>query len=101
MPLLLLLIRYLRHPSYFGWFYWSVGTQLALCNPVCTLAYAYAAWTFFRGRIPYEESLLVDFYGAEYVQYAQRTPIGIPGIPGFVAHSKSARSGGSEERKEK
>lgn len=24
-----------RHPSYVGWTYWSLGTQLLLCNPVC------------------------------------------------------------------
>ena len=23
-----------RPPSYVGWLYWSVGTQLILCNPV-------------------------------------------------------------------
>jgi protein-S-isoprenylcysteine O-methyltransferase len=28
--------RYLRHPAYFGWFWWSIGTQLLLCNPLCT-----------------------------------------------------------------
>jgi protein-S-isoprenylcysteine O-methyltransferase len=28
---------WLRHPSYCGWFWWSVGSQLLLCNPVCFL----------------------------------------------------------------
>ena len=28
------LYAYLRHPSYFGWFWWSVGTQVLLGNPV-------------------------------------------------------------------
>lgn len=46
------LARYLRHPSYFGWFWWCVGTQCLLCNPLCILAYAVAAWDFFRKRIP-------------------------------------------------
>ena len=58
---------YLRHPSYFGWFYWSVGTQLILCNPVCTVLYAMAAWYFFSSRIPYEEYMLHDFFGEEYI----------------------------------
>lgn len=74
--------RYLRHPSYFGWFYWSVGTQLVLCNPLCTLAYAGAAWYFFHDRIPYEEKLLVHFYGEKYTKYAKSTVIGIPFIKG-------------------
>lgn len=77
--------RYLRHPSYFGWFYWSVGTQLVLCNPLCTVAYAAAAWYFFHERIPYEERLLVRFYGEKYTKYAKSTTIGIPGIKGFAS----------------
>lgn len=71
---------YLRHPSYFGWFYWSVGTQLLLCNPVCLLFYTYASWSFFADRIPYEEDLLIEFYGNEYLEYAQGTFIAIPFI---------------------
>ena len=23
--------KYLRHPSYFGWFYWTIGTQVCRC----------------------------------------------------------------------
>jgi protein-S-isoprenylcysteine O-methyltransferase len=70
----------LRHPAYFGWFYWSVGTQLLLCNPVCSAGYLLAAWSFFRDRIPAEEHYLAQFYGEKYVRYAQSTIIGIPGI---------------------
>jgi len=47
-----------RHPSYFGWFWWSIGTQLILCNPICTILYAGAAWVFFKERIPFEEECL-------------------------------------------
>jgi protein-S-isoprenylcysteine O-methyltransferase Ste14 len=71
---------YLRHPSYFGWFYWSVGTQLILCNPICTVLYALAAWYFFSSRIPYEEYMLHDFFGEEYISYCKTTVIGIPFI---------------------
>ena len=70
----------LRHPSYFGWFYWSVGTQLLLCNPLCTLFYALTSWKFFNSRIPYEEHTLRQFYKAEYESYSKRTIIGIPFI---------------------
>ena len=70
--------RYLRHPGYFGWFWWSVGTQLWLCNPLCTLAYAYAAWRFFANRIPQEEAALADFFPDEYPAYRARTYLGIP-----------------------
>ncbi|KAJ1641357.1 Isoprenylcysteine carboxyl methyltransferase family-domain-containing protein [Pavlovales sp. CCMP2436] len=69
--------RYLRHPAYFGFFWFSVGTQLLLLNPVCTVLYAYASWKFFADRIPYEEELLHEFF-PEYARYTERTIIGIP-----------------------
>jgi protein-S-isoprenylcysteine O-methyltransferase len=70
----------LRHPSYFGWFYWSLGTQLVLCNPICTIGYIAAAYHFFSDRIEFEEHVLYDIYGEEYVNLIRRTWIGIPGI---------------------
>lgn len=70
--------RVFRHPSYVGWFYWSVGTQVILCNPICIGLYAYASWSFFKDRIPYEEQLLLKFYKTEYLQYAKTTLLGIP-----------------------
>ena len=71
----------MRHPSYAGWLYWAVGTQLLLCNPISLVLYAYSAHSFFKERIPYEEGLLEDFFGAEYVNYKKRTPTLIPFIP--------------------
>lgn len=73
----------LRHPAYFGWFYWSIGTQLLLANPLCTVAYALASWHFFRVRIPFEERLLCDFYPEEYYSYMRRSFIGIPFISSY------------------
>jgi protein-S-isoprenylcysteine O-methyltransferase len=70
-----------RHPSYFGWFIWSAGTQLLLCNPICFVFYIYSSWTFFAHRIAYEEELLVQFYGNDYIEYAKSTIIGIPFVP--------------------
>lgn len=32
--------RYLRHPGYSGWLLWAIGTQILLCNPICTIAFA-------------------------------------------------------------
>lgn len=32
---------WMRHPGYAGWVLWAVGTQVILCNPVCTLVFAY------------------------------------------------------------
>ena len=50
--------KHLRHPAYFGWFWWSVSTQVLLGNPLCTCAYAYASWKFFESRIYHEERYL-------------------------------------------
>lgn len=69
---------HLRHPSYFGWFWWVVGTQLMLCNPVCTVAYTFVSWKFFASRIKYEEGSLCQFYPQEYPAYRRRTRVGIP-----------------------
>lgn len=41
----------LRHPSYFGFFWWGLGTQLVLGNVVCFAGYAFVLWNFFHNRI--------------------------------------------------
>ncbi|XP_064459508.1 protein-S-isoprenylcysteine O-methyltransferase-like [Ornithodoros turicata] len=72
-----------RHPSYVGWFLWSVGTQTVLVNPVCIIAYALASWKFFKTRVEAEEVTLLNFFGEDYVQYQKRTCTGLPFIYGF------------------
>ncbi|CAD5224111.1 unnamed protein product [Bursaphelenchus okinawaensis] len=52
-----------RHPGYLGWFLWSVGTQIILCNPFCLVAYAYVSYRFFDDRIYEEERYLLEFFG--------------------------------------
>jgi protein-S-isoprenylcysteine O-methyltransferase len=72
--------RVLRHPSYFGFFWWGLGTQILLGNHVCFLAYAAILWKFFATRIVKEEKFLVQFFGQDYVRYRERTPVLIPFI---------------------
>lgn len=67
-----------RHPGYTGFFIWSVGTQIMLCNPVSTVAFAVITWGVFYSRIPYEEFFLKQLFGLEYDAYMQRVPSGIP-----------------------
>ncbi|KAF2862383.1 ICMT-domain-containing protein [Piedraia hortae CBS 480.64] len=43
--------RLLRHPAYFGFFYWAIGTQLLVGNEVCLLGYIVVLWRFFSKRI--------------------------------------------------
>nr|XP_060614687.1 protein-S-isoprenylcysteine O-methyltransferase [Anolis sagrei ordinatus] len=71
-----------RHPSYVGWFYWSIGTQILLCNPFCAVGYTLVSWRFFRERIEEEELTLVHFFGEEYLAYKRRVPSGLPFIRG-------------------
>ncbi|XP_001951240.1 protein-S-isoprenylcysteine O-methyltransferase [Acyrthosiphon pisum] len=73
-----------RHPSYVGWFYWSIGTQIVMINPVCVVAYALASWKFFKDRIYYEEITLLNFFGEDYISYQEKVGIGLPFIRGFV-----------------
>ena len=69
---------YIRHPSYSGFFIWSVATQVVLVNPICIVGFAAASYFFFADRIPDEEEHLIRFFGDQYVQYRNRVPSGVP-----------------------
>lgn len=47
-----------RHPSYFGFFWWALGTQMLVGNKICLVGYAFVLWDFFRKRI---RGMLKDF----------------------------------------
>jgi protein-S-isoprenylcysteine O-methyltransferase len=70
--------KYLRHPSYTGFFYWGIGLQVMLCNPISFIVYLYALSNFFSFRIPKEELHLLDFFGQNYKDYQSKTFILIP-----------------------
>lgn len=77
--------RFARHPSYAGFFYWAVGTQLLLGNPISTLLFIMILSRFFSQRIRRtfpthadEEYLLHHFFGHDYARYAARVPAGVP-----------------------
>ena len=57
--------------------------QVMLCNPICLVAYSYAAWRFFRVRIEEEEISLLNFFGEEYLEYKKKVGTGIPFIKGY------------------
>eukprot|EP00759_Apiculatamorpha_spiralis_P022163 PhF_6_TR26477/c0_g1_i1/m.38318/K00587/ICMT, STE14; protein-S-isoprenylcysteine O-methyltransferase len=65
----------LRHPSYFGWFWYCIASQVLLANPVCVVLYSWAAWKFFASRIEFEEEVLShsSFFGEKYNQYRKAT----------------------------
>jgi protein-S-isoprenylcysteine O-methyltransferase len=63
-----------RHPGYFGWYIWSVGTQILVLNPVCILGFAKAARDFFSSRIEAEEYSLHERFGGDYMNYTKVVP---------------------------
>jgi len=71
---------YLRHPSYFGFFWWAIGTQLLVGNAVCGVVYVVVLWIFFNNRIRSEEEHLIRFFGEQYVAFRKSTGVGIPFI---------------------
>jgi len=98
-----------RHPSYAGWFYWSIGSQILLCNPICTVAFAVVSWRFFNERIEEEECFLLRFFGQRYKEYKDNVGVGIPGIKGyyiteqhaaFLLHAKDDQDNAEQEKEE-
>lgn len=79
-----------RHPSYFGWFWWSIGTQVLLCNPICVVLYGISSWKFFKTRIAYEEFHLIKFFGKEYTNYQKKVWTGIPFVSGYVLYGEES-----------
>lgn len=67
-----------RHPSYFGFFIWSIGTQIMCCNPICIVGFTLVLFKFFHSRILVEEKLLIAFFGKDYINYSNQVPILIP-----------------------
>lgn len=83
---------YLRHPSYTGFFFWSIGTQLVLGNIIHTIAYTIASWNFFHRRIAYEEESLCKLFPLEYPQYVATTCTGIPFVYTQVGYTSRANT---------
>lgn len=67
-----------RHPSYVGFFYWAMATQLLLSNVVSTLVFALVLSRFFGHRIRVEEVHLIQFFGDKYLAYRRKVGSGLP-----------------------
>jgi protein-S-isoprenylcysteine O-methyltransferase len=72
--------RYIRHPGYFGFFVFALGTQTMLQNPLTIVVFAVVLWRFFSRRIWREERALIEMFGQDYQTYRARTPTWIPFI---------------------
>ena len=58
-----------RHPSYVGFYLWAIGTQIMMCNVICSVGFTIALYVFFKERIEEEEIYLIAFFGEEYLNY--------------------------------
>jgi hypothetical protein len=59
--------RWSRHPSYAGFFYWALGTQLVLQNPLSFCVYSVLLMRFFSSRIrgePYLPFVFISYSGS-------------------------------------
>lgn len=72
--------RICRHPSYFGFFLWSVGIEIMCVNPLCTIAFSIILFKFFKQRIEFEEEYLIRFFGMEYIKYRREVSCLMPFI---------------------
>lgn len=70
--------KYNRHPSYFGFFYWAIGTQILCMNYISIIGFFISLVMFFRNRIYIEELYMIRFFGSEYIEYRNKTNVFIP-----------------------
>lgn len=69
----------LRHPSYFGFWFFAIGVQLLLENWGNLLLNFIVLTKFLKVRIEFEEWFLVHrIFGDEYVEYKNRVGVWIP-----------------------
>lgn len=45
--------KFSRHPSYFGFFTFAIGSQIVLGNILCMITHAITLWKFFYERIEF------------------------------------------------
>ena len=67
-----------RHPSYLGFFAFTVGCQILLGNFISVSIFIFILQKFFRERIAVEEIILMRQYPREYSEYKKKTWSGIP-----------------------
>lgn len=68
----------MRHPSYFGFFWWAIGAQVLCFNPISLISYYIVLCKFFESRIDTEEHYLISFFDKAYEEYIKNTGIYIP-----------------------
>lgn len=75
---------YERHPGYFGYFVFSISSQLMVSNFFSAIAYTVVLWRFFLRRIIDEEITLLVFFQEDYLEYKREVGTFIPMIAKLV-----------------
>jgi protein-S-isoprenylcysteine O-methyltransferase Ste14 len=70
----------IRHPLYASMLLWAIAQAALLQNAFAGFGGAVAAALVWALRVPAEETMLLDRFGAEYAAYARRTGRLIPRI---------------------
>lgn len=68
----------MRHPSYVGFYLWTIGNQVMMGNVLTLLLCLVVMHWFFKERIRDEETHLLVFFGNEYLEYRRSVPSGLP-----------------------
>lgn len=72
--------RRIRHPMYASFWLWALAQAFLLPNTVAALSGLVAIAILFFTRIDYEERMLTEAFGDDYVAYMRETKRIIPGI---------------------
>lgn len=70
----------IRHPMYAAFWLWGIAQVLLLHNWFCGVFYLLAFLSMYLTRVPQEEQMMLDTFGAQYQDYAARTGRVIPKI---------------------
>ena len=73
--------RYVRHPMYASEWLWSIAQALLLQNWVAGWAGLALFTPLYVMRVPREEQMMLDRFGAEYRSYMNRTGRVVPQLP--------------------
>lgn len=69
-----------RNPLYLGNFLIGLGISAAWADLDLVVAYVCAFWLYYERIIACEEAFLLDRFGREYSDWAERTPVFVPDL---------------------
>lgn len=71
------LYAYVRHPSYSGYYLWTVASQVILGNNFSLILFVLVINYYFIKRLEVEEAALIKFFGDDYLEYKRDVWSGI------------------------